>query len=455
MKRKSSILVTALTAMMIFSLTACGSTASSTASAADDAEKTETSEAETSGAETTKSDATITFGSHQSGIPTSGVLQELADEFEAETGIKVDFQITPDDQWRDLLKTKLDSGEAYDIMCVDADPLSLYSRINPEQNCVDLSSEEWVSRMDENVIPDVSYKGVVYGMQIPGTRVSGIIYNKEIFEQLSLEIPHTYEEWKNVCQVIKDSGLTPIYEANSNGWHQVLPLFETGPYYASLYDNLYEKLNNNEMKISDVKELRVILDQMMEFANLGFYEEDFISQSVEGGVDVIGTGKAAMMYNTTSWIGEVVAAYPEMDGKLGIFCPPWADSQVIGVNPTNNAYFINQNRKYVEEAKAFLEFLAKPENLKKRLDKDVTLTSTCWPEIPSKETNEDVKAFLDSMPQGVVMQVGVSYIDPQWMDVGKDIDAMYTGTMTADQVFQNIEDRRTEQAELQQNPAWN
>ena len=53
-----------------------------------------------------------------------------------------------------------------------------------------------------------------------------------------------------------------------------------------------------------------------------------------------------------------------------------------------------------------------------------------------------------------VMQVGVSYIDPQWMDVGKDIDAMYTGTMTPDEVFQNIEKRRTEQAQLQKDPAW-
>jgi raffinose/stachyose/melibiose transport system substrate-binding protein len=52
------------------------------------------------------------------------------------------------------------------------------------------------------------------------------------------------------------------------------------------------------------------------------------------------------------------------------------------------------------------------------------------------------------------MQVGVSYIDPQWMDVGKDIDAMYTGTMTPDEVFQNIEKRRTEQAQLQKDPAW-
>ena len=56
--------------------------------------------------------------------------------------------------------------------------------------------------------------------------------------------------------------------------------------------------------------------------------------------------------------------------------------------------------------------------------------------------------------KGTVMQVGVSYIDPQWMDVGKDIDAMYTGTMTPDEVFQNIEKRRTEQAQLQKDPAW-
>ena len=38
---------------------------------------------------------TLTFGSHQSGLPTSGIVQSLAKEFEAETGIKVDFQISP------------------------------------------------------------------------------------------------------------------------------------------------------------------------------------------------------------------------------------------------------------------------------------------------------------------------------------------------------------------------
>ena len=33
----------------------------------------------------------ITFGSHQSGLPSSGIVQEIAKSYEEETGIKIDF----------------------------------------------------------------------------------------------------------------------------------------------------------------------------------------------------------------------------------------------------------------------------------------------------------------------------------------------------------------------------
>lgn len=444
-------------------LTGCGTTAATdtaatSAAAAENATSavaaatSQAAEAASTAEAAKKSNVTITFGTHQSGLPTSGVVQDLAADFEKETGIKVDFQVTPDDQWRDLLKTKLDSGEAYDIMCVDADPLSLVSRINPEQNCVDLSDQEWVSRMDPLVLPDVTVNGKVYGVQFPGTRISACVYNKDIYQKLGLSVPKTYKDFKANCQKILDSGITPMYEGCQNGWHQVLPVFETGSYYSLLYDNLYEKLNKNEMHITDIKEMKEILEEMKECADAGYFGQDFLSQTVEGGVDAFGTGEAAMMYQSMDFIDQVEEAYPDMKGKMGIFCLPWADNQSVSVNPTNNAYFINKNSKYIDECKQFLNFLARPENLQKRLDGG-GITSVCWPEIPSKERPE-VQEYMKSLPQGLVMQVGVSYIDPQWMDVGKDIDAMYSGTMTPDEVFQNIEKRRNEQAELQNDPAW-
>lgn len=55
---------------------------------------------------------TLTFGTSQSGIPRTGIMQTLAKEYEQETGVKIDFQVVPDAQWRDLIKVKLASGEA-------------------------------------------------------------------------------------------------------------------------------------------------------------------------------------------------------------------------------------------------------------------------------------------------------------------------------------------------------
>lgn len=398
-------------------------------------------------------DVTLTFGSHQSGLPASGIIQELAEEFTAETGVKIDFQIIPDAQWRDLLKVKLDSGEAYDIINVDADPLSLVSRINPEQNCVELTDQEWVSRMEEVVLPNVSVNDKVYGMQFNGARKSAYLYNKQIFADLGLEIPTTYEEFKTVCQKIKDAGITPIYEATQNGWHQVLPVCETGSYYATKYDDLYGKLNRNEMKITEVSEILTVLNQMKECAELGFYGDNFMNQSVEGAKEAFANGEIAMFCNDTAWVAETEKEYPETAGNIGVFVCPWADNQTVSSNIACNAWFISNKSEYVEEAKAFFEFMAKPENLQRLLDGSDTMVSLCWKDMESKEKPEFVEYF-SALPEGVVMQLGVSYIDPQWMDIGKDIDAMYTGSMTPEEVFDNIELRREEQAELAQDPYW-
>ncbi|MDO4337175.1 MAG: ABC transporter substrate-binding protein [Eubacteriales bacterium] len=401
-----------------------------------------------------KKNVTLTFGSHQSGLPNSGVVQDLAKEFEEETGIKIDFQISPDAQWRDLIKVKLDSGEAPDIICVDT-PISLASSIHMDDYCVDLSDQEWVSRMEESAVSAVSADGVTYGITFPGAKMYFYLYNKQIFEDLGLEVPTNYEEFKNVCQTILDSGVTPIYEATTNGWHQVLPLFETGGLWLAQDPDMYDKLNANEIGLEEVTSLKTIIEQLDECAKLGYFGEDYLSNAVENAKEAVATGRCAMFIAELGWRGEVDADYPDFNAmeNLGAFVMPWGDNQVVGVNPASNAYFINKESEYVDEAKQFFEFLARPENLQKRLDGQPELSALCWPEITSKYSEED-QAFLDSLEKANVVQTSVNYIDSQWMDVGKDLEAMYTGAYTPDDVVETIVNRRNEQAELQKDPGW-
>lgn len=399
------------------------------------------------------SGVTLTFGSHQSGLPTTGIVQALAKDFEAETGIKVDFQISPDAQWRDLIKVKMDSGEATDIICVDT-PIALVSSLQMDQYSIPLTGEEWVSRMDENVLPAVSKNGETYGMTFAGKKMYFYIYNKKIFTDLGLEPPTSYNEFKTVCQTILDAGITPIYEATVNGWHQVLPLFETGGLWQQKHESVYDKLNANEIGLAEVPELLTVIQQLKECADLGYYGNDYLSNSVENAKEAMASGQYAMFIAETGWKDEVKTDFPDSTPEFGQFVMPWANNQVIGVNPASNAYFINKDSKYIEEAKQFFAFLARPENLQKRLEGQPGLKEVCWPEIDGLYTEEE-QTYIDSLDKGTVVQVAVNYIDSQWMDVGKDLETMYMGAATPEDVLQIIIDRRDEQAKLQKDPAWN
>ncbi|MEG1290852.1 MAG: ABC transporter substrate-binding protein, partial [Lachnospiraceae bacterium] len=390
----------------------------------------------------------------QSGLPTSGIVQDLAKEFETETGIKIDFQVSPDAQWRDLVKVKLDSGEAPDIICADT-PIGLASSLHMDQYCVDVTDQEWTSRMEESACSAVSVEDKVYGITFPGAKMYFYLYNKDIFEKLGLQTPTTYEEFKTVCQKIQDAGITPIYEATTNGWHQVLPLFETGGLWLEQNKDIYDKLNKNELDLDEIPSLLTIIEQLNECAKAGYFGDDYLSNAWENAKEAMASERCAMTIAELGFRGQIEAEFTEFKAteKLGAFVMPWGDNKAIGVNPASNAYFINKDSKHVEEAKQFFEFLARPENLEKRLKGQPELSAVCWPEIKSKYSQED-QAFLDSLEKANVVQTSVNYIDSQWMDVGKDLEAMYTGTVTPKDVLDTIKNRRTEQAKLQKDPGW-
>ena len=434
--------------LCIGSLTACGTSTDTT----DDTTKdVKTDESQEAGG--TKKNLTITFGSHQSGLPSSGIVQEIAKDYEEKTGVQIDFQISPDAQWSDLLKTKLGVGEAPDIFCTDADPVALYEQLRPDINCVPLTDEEWVSRMDESVLPAVSVEDDVYGITFSGYKVWWYYYNTEIFEELGLSAPTNYEEFKNVCQAIQDAGTIPIYEAIQDGWHQQLPFYELGGYYNEKNPGLYEDLNNNKKKLTDIPEALTVLKQLKEIQELGFYGNDYMSNTVAGNYQAIANGDYAMTLEGFGWEQKLVDAYPEMEGNIGVFTMPFADAQCIGTNPASNAYFINSNSENIEECKEFLRYLAQPEVLQQRMDGDPETIALCWPEI-EPEYPESYISYLDTISKGTCLQAAANYIGGQWNDTGKDIAAMYTGALTPEEVLQNISDRRDEQAKLQGNPNW-
>ena len=89
---------------------------------------------------------TITYIASQNWILASEM--ELAKQFEEETGVHVDFQIVPSDQYFNVLETKLEAGgEGIDIFGGQSGKTDMQLQLTVEKNAVALTGEECDKQM--------------------------------------------------------------------------------------------------------------------------------------------------------------------------------------------------------------------------------------------------------------------------------------------------------------------
>ena len=382
----------------------------------------------------------------------------LAKKFEEQTGIAIDFQLVPSDQYFNVLKTKLNSGEAPDLFGGQSGVTDLTLNYNVEKNAVDLTSEPWAKLEDPMVAAQSTVNGKLYGLTYWDTLgyVWVVDYNKAMFQKYNLTPPKTYAEFKALCQKLLDNGIQPLYEPVSDGWHQVLWFPELGPRYEQVKPGLADALNTNKAKFADSDVMKTDLTQLKEMFDLGFFGKNALSDAWADRTKALSDGKIAMILATSSYPAELAKDYPSVKpDDYGVFVMPLADNQLLNINPAGPTHFIYSGSQHIAEAKQFLDFLTKPENLQPYLDNEPAFLTLPFPGIKDKFSPE-LKAFMDAHKdaRGTVYQTAVKYVNAQWMDIGKDVTAMFTGAEQPADVLSNLDKRRADLAQAAKDPAW-
>lgn len=383
---------------------------------------------------------------------------ELAKKFEEETGVKIEYQIIPSDQYFNVLQTKLEAGgEGIDIFGGQSGKTDIKLQLNVEKNAVPLTDQEWVSRMNPLSVEQISLDGITYGLTIWDT-VGGswvVVYNKKAFADNGIEIPTNYAEFAAACQTLQDSGVTPVYEPFADGWHHVLWFLEMGPAYEAAMPGLADALNANEATFAGNETMTAALTQIKEMFDMGYFGEDALSNEFANTEAALASGDYAMTVNRFGLPKQINTAFPDVpEEDFGFFLLPLADNQIWNTNPAAPSKFIYSGSKNVEAAKAYFEFLARPENLQYMLDNEPQFTLLNFEGVSASLT-ADQQAFIDAYEvQGTVYQTAVNYVNPQWMDVGSDLTALVTDAMTPEEVLESIDQRRTDMALAAKDAAW-
>ena len=449
---KKRFLAMLLTICMVLGLTACGSTAEKPAetdapapSASDEADGDNNASASDRG------DVTLTFMACQDWVQDAEL--ELAEKFTEQTGIKIDYQIVPFDQYESLLKTKLNTGECTDIFGHQSSRFDMVASLNVEKNAVDLSGESWASNVEEAAALELSVDGRIYGQ--PAQDVSAVwavAYNKVLFDELNLEIPTDYQSFTEVCDAVLAAGVTPIYECVSDGWHHVLWFPEL---CIACEDGTVEALNNNEATFAGNETMTLILNQMLEMIERGYWGEYYMSNEYANAPQAIADGEYAMTVANQGFGLEVENVGGTLtNDDIGYFLMPLADNQTRNVNGGGPSRFIWSGSKHQEEAKQYLEFLATEESLAyltEKTNKFYHLPFTNAPETYEGNVADFYKAYPESE---TVYQIAVKYVNPIWNEMGEDLSAMFVGEMTPEEFLQDIDKMRAEQATTAGDAAW-
>lgn len=383
----------------------------------------------------------------------------LYKKFEEETGIAIDAQIVPADQYYNVLKTKLNSGEGPDIFGGQSGVNTLVVDLNVEKNAVDLSSEPWAKSMDPLVSSQATVNGKLYGLTYWDTLglVWVVNYNKDVFAKNGISVPTTYAELKAAAEKLLAAGIQPIYEPVADGWHHVLWFPELGPNYEAAQPGLADKLNANQATFAGNKEMLTNLTELKEMYDMGFMGQNAIADAFADAPAKLASGEVAMVVAPLAYSTTVANDVPGSDpNNIGVFLMPLGDNGILNVNPGGPTMFIYQGSPHVAEAKKFFDWMTQPAQLQYFIDNAPQVLTLPFAGVKGKFSPSQ-QAFMDQYKdkRGTVYQIAVNYINSQWMEIGKDITAMFTGAMTPEEVLESVDKRRAEYAKAAKDPAWN
>ena len=228
---------------------------------------------------------------------------------------------------------------------------------DPDENFYDFIDAAWVDDLTDTSINQTIYNGRIIGLPHWEASVSGTIYNKEIFEKYGLDIPQTQEEFLDLCQILLDHGVTPLYMPGA----AISMLLYQFPMDAVLEDGqVLAGLNDGSLAYADIPQMQQIVQWYKTMAQAGYMGDTWQTNDWGGMSAAMDSGDYAMMLCWDTWL------YTDYDGDADRFglMPAFMGVPENGTfeGPNLGLLMVNRHSERLESALNFITFLADPYN---------------------------------------------------------------------------------------------
>ncbi len=181
-------------------------------------------------------------------------------------------------------------------------------------------------------------------------------YNKQVFDEHGLEPPTTWDEFLNVCQVLKDGGVAPIAIGardtwTAGGWFDYMNSAVNG-------GEFHQRLVSGEVPYTDPK-VKESFSYLADLAERGYFMPNATAYSWQEAATQLFNGQAGM-YLMGQFLHDV--APEDMKEHIDFFqFPIVGDVTEYSVDTPTDGFIMPKNAQNKEAAKKFMAFLAAAE----------------------------------------------------------------------------------------------
>jgi len=259
-----------------------------------------------------------------------------------------------------LIKTRLASGDMADLCLYNSG--AKFAALNPKEYFIDISNEEFVNRLDDTYRETVTVADAVYGIPFSSTQAGVMLYNKDIYEELNLEVPKTWDEFLENCQVIKDAGQTALIGTFGDSWTSQLIFLADHYAVEKSNPNFAEEFEAGIAKYETTPSAVASFQKYVDTIN--FYNEDYLAATYSDGIDMLVNGDGAHWCMLSQALGSAYDLYPDELNKVGAFAIPGETQEETGLTAwMPGSLYGNKNSEHQEAILKFMEFYVSDEAL--------------------------------------------------------------------------------------------
>jgi multiple sugar transport system substrate-binding protein len=314
--------------------------------------------------------------------------EEIIEGFEAENSdITVNLEVQSWDDINNVIKTKLQSDQAPDILNIDA--YASFAGDDLLYPAEEVVSPETLEDFEPSFAENASLDGTMYGLPfIASARV--LFYNKDLFQQAGIqEPPATWEEFEEAARKLADlPGDVAAYgmplgseeaQAETSVW-----TFGNG----GSWGDTEELTINTPENLEAVEYMKHLIDE-------GLTQDDPGASDRTPLLNVFYQGKIGMMVGLPPTVTEIEANYPELN--YGTAPLPTVDGEPVTLGVADHLMAFKNDESKTEAIKAFLDYFFSVDVYTKFVDEEGFLPTTVSG-AESLADKQEIKPFLELLP---------------------------------------------------------